>query len=115
MVVDNWTNQKMSNKKIPKEVLKELHRGVVIPALPLALDKNREMDVRRQRALMRYYLDAGAGGVAVAVHTTQFEIHLPEYGLFEPLLKIAKEEFDRFEEKSKKPIIRIAGVIGKTE
>ncbi len=105
----------MSNNKIPKEALKELHRGVVIPALPLALDKNREMDVRRQRALMRYYLDAGAGGVAVAVHTTQFEIRLPEYGLFEPLLTIAREEFDRFEEKSKKPIIRISGVIGKTE
>ncbi len=55
-----------------------LHKGVVIPALPLALNKYRKLDVRSQRALLRYYLDAGAGGVAVGVHTTQFAIRLPE-------------------------------------
>ena len=97
------------------DALEALRKGVVIPALPLALNKNRELDERRQRALMRYYLDAGAGGVAVAVHTTQFEIRLPEFNLYGPVLQIAKEEFDRFTEATGKPIIRIAGVIGKTE
>lgn len=100
---------------IPKDVLSALQKGVVIPALPLALNKNRELDERRQRALMRYYLDAGAGGVAVAVHTTQFEIRLPEFNLYGQVLQIAKEEFDRFTAITGKPIVRIAGVIGKTE
>ena len=105
----------MNHKEIPEEILKALHKGVVIPAVPLALDKHRKLDERRQRALMRYYLDAGAGGVAVAVHTTQFEIRLPEINLYEPVLGIAGEEFDRFVERTHKPIIRIAGIIGKTK
>jgi len=104
----------MKSNEIPEEILKSLHRGVVIPALPLALDKNRKLDEKRQRALIRYYLDAGAGGVAVAVHTTQFEIRLPEINLFEPVLGIASEEFDHFEEQSGKHVIRIAGIIGQT-
>lgn len=104
----------MNYTELPKDVLSALQRGVVIPALPLALDKNRALDKLRQRALMRYYLDAGVGGVAVAVHTTQFEIRLPDFSLFVPVLRIAKEEFDRFTEKTKKPIVRVAGVIGKT-
>ncbi len=62
---------------------------------------------------MRYYLDAGSGGIAVAVHTTQFEIRLPEIDMYSKVLEIAKEEFDRFESISQKPVIRIAGVIGK--
>lgn len=105
----------MNYTELPEDVLRALQKGVVIPALPLALDKNRKLDERHQRALIRYYLDAGAGGVAVAVHTTQFEIRLPEYNLYGPVLQIAKEEFDRFSAESGKPIIRIAGVIGKTE
>lgn len=105
----------MNHTELPKNILNTLQKGVVIPALPLALNKNRELDIRRQRALMRYYLDAGAGGVAVAVHTTQFEIRLPEFNLYEPVLQIAKEEFDRFTENTQKPVVRIAGVIGKTE
>lgn len=104
----------MNYKVLPEEILHSLHRGVVIPALPLALDKDRQLDERRQRALIRYYLDAGAGGVAVAVHTTQFEIRLPEINLFEPVLRIAREEFDRFEERKGKAVIRIAGIIGQT-
>ena len=102
------------NKIIPGDVTTALHKGVVIPALPLALNRNRKLDERRQRALIRYYLDAGAGGIAVAVHTTQFAIRLPENNLYSPLLEIAGEEFDRFTLKSKRPVIRIAGVIGKT-
>ena len=105
----------MKYTELPKDVLNVLRKGVVIPALPLALDRDRKLDERRQRALMRYYLDAGAGGVAVAVHTTQFEIRLPEFNLYEPVLQIAREEFNRFTAETGKPIIRIAGIIGKTE
>ena len=105
----------MINSIIPADVLDALNNGVVIPALPLALNSKRQLDERRQRALMRYYLDAGSGGVAVAVHTTQFAIRLPEIDLFSPVLEIAKEEFDNFTLKTKKPIVRVAGVIGKTE
>jgi dihydrodipicolinate synthase/N-acetylneuraminate lyase len=99
---------------IPENVMSALNTGVVIPALPLALNNKRKLDERRQRALIRYYLDAGAGGIAVGVHTTQFAIRLPEFNLYSPLLEIAREEFDRFTAESKKPVIRIAGVIGKT-
>ncbi len=105
----------MNNSELPKDVLATLRKGVVIPALPLALDRNRKLDERRQRALMRYYLNAGAGGVAVAVHTTQFEIRLPEFNLHSPVLQLAREEFDRFAKETGKPVIRIAGAIGKTE
>jgi dihydrodipicolinate synthase/N-acetylneuraminate lyase len=105
----------MKFDKIPLEVITSLRNGVVIPALPLALNSNRKLDERRQRALMRYYLDAGAGGVAVAVHTTQFAIRNPEVGLYTPLLEIANEEFNRFNDRTNKPAIRIAGVIGKTD
>jgi dihydrodipicolinate synthase/N-acetylneuraminate lyase len=105
----------MKNDNIPAEVLTRFNKGIVIPALPLALNSNRKLDVRRQRALLRYYLDSGAGGVAVAVHTTQFAIRNPEIGLYTPLLELANEEFNRYDAKTKKPVIRIAGVIGKTE
>lgn len=105
----------MDKTEIPQNILDAFKKGTVIPALPLALDKNRKLDERRQRALMRYYLDAGAGGVAVAVHTTQFEIRWPEVDLFKPVLEIAREEFDRFEAKEHKSVFRVAGVIGKTE
>jgi len=92
-----------------------LREGVVIPAMPLALNSKRKLDERRQRALIRYYLDAGSGGLAVAVHTTQFAIRKPEVGLYEPLLSLADEEFTRFTSKTGKKVIRIAGVIGKTD
>jgi dihydrodipicolinate synthase/N-acetylneuraminate lyase len=104
----------MENIKLPGNILNTLHKGVVIPAMPLALDKERKLDERRQRAIIRYYLDAGAGGVAVAVHTTQFEIRLPQINLYEPVLRIASEEFDKFDASSGRPVIRIAGVIGQT-
>src|SRR5438876_395520 len=73
----------------PAEISATLRRGTVIPAHPLALDADRKLDARRQRALSRYYLDAGAGGLAVGVHTTQFAIR--EAGLFEEVLTIAAE------------------------
>jgi dihydrodipicolinate synthase/N-acetylneuraminate lyase len=105
----------MKHSELPIAVKSALHKGVVIPALPLALDKDRKLDERRQRALIRYYLAAGAGGVAVAVHTTQFEIRLPEVNLHKRVMEIAKEEFDRFTMRTGNQVIRIAGVMGKTE
>ena len=95
--------------------LKKLHGGTVIPANPLALDENRRFDERRQRALCRYYLDAGAGGLAVAVHTTQFEIREPKYNLFETVLKVARDEADRFEKAHNEVVVMVAGVCGPTE
>lgn len=89
-----------------------LESGLVIPAHPLALDASRKLDERRQRALSRYYLAAGAGGLAVGVHTTQFAIHDPQVGLYEPVLAIAAEEMSR---ETERPIVRIAGLVGKTE
>ena len=77
----------------------QLGRGLVIPACPLALTQHRKLDERRQRALIRYYSAAGAGGLAVGVHTTQFAIRDPDVGLYEPLLRLAREEFDRADQK----------------
>ena len=92
-----------------------LRRGVVIPASPLALTAQRKLDERRQRAVWRYYSAAGAGGVAVGVHTTQFAIREPKIGLFRPLLALAAEEFDRLDAARVEPLIRVSGVCGRTE
>jgi dihydrodipicolinate synthase/N-acetylneuraminate lyase len=100
---------------IPDNIKSALTKGIVIPALPLALNNRRKLDERRQRTLFRYYLDSGAGGIAVAVHTTQFAIRSSEVNLLIPLLDLANEEFNRFEMKTGKHPVRIAGVIGKTE
>lgn len=86
----------------------KLRAGVVIPAHPLALTSARKLDERRQRALTRYYLAAGAGGVAVGVHTTQFEIRDPRFGLFEPVLELAAEELRGAD------AIQVAGIVGAT-
>jgi dihydrodipicolinate synthase/N-acetylneuraminate lyase len=92
-----------------------LKKGVVIPAHPLALTSQRKLDERRQRALTRYYLAAGVGGVAVAVHTTQFEIRNPGIDLLKPVLELAAEECDYFTDKKSRAVLKIAGVVGKTE
>lgn len=92
-----------------------LHRGTVIPAHPLALTSDRKLDERRQRALSRYYLAAGAGGLAVGVHTTQFQIHEASCGLLEPVLTLAAEEMNRADEKRDEPLVRVAGICGETE
>ena len=89
-----------------------LRAGTVIPAHPLALTAKRELDERRQRALARYYLDAGAGGLAVGVHTTQFAIR--ERGLYEPVLRIAAETA-RDWNPSPQPRVLIAGLCGRTK
>ena len=95
--------------------LKKLHEGTVIPANPLALDENRKFDEKRQRAVCRYYLDSGVGGLAVAVHTTQFEIRDPEYNLLEPVLRVAKDEAAKYEEATGKVIVMVAGACGPKE
>ncbi len=87
---------------------------MVIPAHPLALTAARKLDERRQRALTRYYLDAGAGGIAVGVHTTQFAIRAPKVGLYRPVLALAAETVTEWERRRRKPVLRVAGVMGKT-
>lgn len=103
------------NGPMPSEkILSLLKQGVVIPAHPLALDANRRMDEKRQKALTRYYLDSGARGLAVGVHTTQFEIRDPKIGLFRPVLELAGQEINQFAERENQPVIKIAGIIGST-
>src|SRR5215469_5536883 len=87
-------------------VRERLAQGLVIPAHPLALTSERKLDERRHRALTRYYLAAGAGGVAVGVHTTQFAIRNPKFGLYRPLLELAMEEV------ANRDVVKIAGVCG---
>lgn len=91
-----------------------LQKGVVIPAHPLALNAQRRLDERRQRALTRYYCEAGAGGVAVGVHTTQFAIRDPVTELFEPVLKLAIETVRDCETTLKRRLVKIAGICGRT-
>jgi len=93
----------------PPEVLALLHKGVVIPAHPLALDAQRKLDPRRQRALTRYYLDAGAGGLAVGVHTTQFAIR--EAGLYRTVLDLAMKTSAEW---ARRPAVMVAGIVGRT-
>ncbi len=96
--------------EMPADALAVLRKGVAIPAHPLALRADRSLDVDRQRALTRYYVDAGAGGLAVGVHTTQFAIR--EVGLYEPVLETALETAAGWTDR---PLIRIAGLVGRTQ
>jgi dihydrodipicolinate synthase/N-acetylneuraminate lyase len=95
---------------IPAEALAVFRAGAVIPAHPLALDADRRLDERRQRALTRYYIDAGAGGLAVGVHTTQFAIR--DVGLYRPVLELAAETARAW---TPRPLFLIAGVAGRSE
>lgn len=97
------------------EISSLLHLGGVIPAHPLALNEQRKLDERHQRALTRYYCDAGAVGIAVGVHTTQFSIRDPEIGLYEPALRLAAYTVCEFERATGKRIVKVAGVCGDTK
>src|SRR6188472_2600211 len=100
----------MHHSEIKSEVRKLIADGTVIPAHPLALDANRKLDSRHQRALSRYYIDAGAGGLAVGVHATQFAIR--DVGLYEPVLRNAAETARDW---TKRPLVMVAGLAGSTE
>jgi hypothetical protein len=98
---------------LPSDSLAVLRRGAAIPAHLLALDADRKLDARRQRAMTRYYLDAGAGGVAVGVHSTQFAIR--DVGLYEPVLELAMQTAREWEPLGgKRPLFMVAGLAGKT-
>lgn len=100
---------------VDRGISKTLLSGIVIPAHPLALTAERKLDERRQVALTRYYCDAGAGGIAVGVHTTQFAIRDPKIGLFAPVLLLAMKAMREFEMQNARRLVKIAGVCGKTE
>ncbi|MGC8862913.1 MAG: dihydrodipicolinate synthase family protein [Armatimonadota bacterium] len=108
---------------LPSDLRVALQEGMVIPACPLALNAARKLDERRQRALWRYYSAAGAGGIAIGVHTTQFAIRNPGVGLFRPLLELGKEEMDRLDASRTSAakagwgarLFRVAGICGRTD
>jgi len=97
-----------------KRIQQVLRKGTVIPAHPLALNAERKLDERRQRALTRYYVAAGAGGLAIGVHTTQFAIRDARVGLFEPVLRLAAEEMDLADRTRGEPLVRVGGICGET-
>lgn len=100
-------------KHLTEELKALLHDGAVIPAHPLALNEDRTLNELNQRRLTRYYMESGAGGVAVAVHSTQFEIRDPEINLFERVLSLAAEEIEKAD--LQRPFIKIAGICGPVE
>ena len=93
-------------REIPRDALAAFRAGCVIPAHPLALDADRRLDERRQRALTRYYVDAGSGGLAVGVHTTQFAIR--DAGLYRPVLELAATSAAEWTDR---PLVLIAGAV----
>ena len=103
----------MSTNTIKSEVKKLLHQGTVIPAHPLALDAQRKLDEKRQRALTQYYMACGTGGVAVGVHTTQFEIRDPKINLYGRVLELAAEEVAAA--SLDRTFIKVAGIVGPTQ
>lgn len=99
-------------KKLNPEIIKLLHQGTVIPAHPLALTADRKLDEQHQRLLTRYYMASGAGGIAVGVHTTQFQIRDPKINLYHKVLELAAEEVKAA--NLQRPFIKVAGVSGPT-
>jgi len=114
----NPPNLKFATENIepfrPMNIRNHLLPGQAIPALPLALDANRKFSEKHERALVRYYVDAGCGGLAVAVHSTQFEIRDPAHGLFRPVLELASQTLDEKLSGTDKDFAKIAGVCGQT-
>jgi len=97
--------------RLSPAIHKQLLKGVVIPAHPLALNADGKMHEASQRRLTRYYMAAGAGGIAVGVHTTQFEIRQPQHNLYARVLQLAAEEADR---AGNPYFIKVAGICGPT-
>ena len=103
----------MKTNMIDSDVKKLLHAGTVIPAHPLALDASRRLDEKRQRGLTQYYMASGAGGIAVGVHTTQFEIRDPKINLYNRVLELAADEVERA--SPGRTFIKVAGIVGPTK
>ena len=99
----------MHHSEIKSDVRRLIADGTVLPAHPLALTKDRRLDHVHQRALTRYYIDAGAGGLAVGVHTTQFAIR--DVGLYKPVLELAAETAANW---TRRPLALVAGLAGAT-
>lgn len=102
----------MNTNSIKPEIKKLLHEGTVIPAHPLALNASRQIDEERQRGLTRYYMACEAGGIAVGVHTTQFEIRDPAFNLYQKVLELAADEVEAA--SLTRPFIKVAGIVGPT-
>src|SRR5437660_6485453 len=100
----------MHHSEMKSDVRRLIADGTVLPAHPLALDAKRTLDVKHQRALTRYYIDAGAGGLAVGVHTTQFAIR--DVGIYKPVLELAAETAANW---TKRPLAMVAGLAGPTQ
>ena len=101
---------------LDSHILNKLRSGCVIPAHPLALQSDNRIDEHHQRALTRYYLAAGAGGLAVGVHTTQFAIHEPKIGFYHPVLELAIETARKYTATiTREQPIMIAGIVGDTK
>lgn len=105
----------MNRSELAPELLDLIRRGCVIPAHPLALTAEGDLDIAHQRALTRYYIDAGAGGIAVGVHSTQFEIRDPDVALYRPVLELAAETVRQWRQTDSPPCAMIAGVCGPTD
>ena len=99
---------------IPLDIRQKVKKGVVIPAMPLALNPDRTFDEKYQCALTKYYIDANVGGLAVGVHSTQFKIRDPEIGLFKPVLNLVSKTIDAYC-KPESGILKVAGICGKTD
>lgn len=95
--------------------LEILHKGTVIPATTLVLHDDGTFHEKQQRLLVRYYLEAGSGGIATAVHSTQFAIREPGIDLFEPIISVVSDEVEKFEKETGKVIVKVCGVCGETE
>ena len=102
-----------SHATLSDDLARHLNSGSVIPAMPLAQDEHREFDPLYQRALIRYYIDAGAGGLAVGVHSTQFNIRDKDVDLYRPVLDFASKSIDDWHQRDK-PFLKIAGIAGET-
>src|SRR5271168_4319795 len=99
----------MHHSEMKSDIRRLFADGTVLPAHPLALDADRGLDPTHQRALTRYYIDAGAGGLAVGVHTTQFAIR--DVGLYRPVLELAAETAANW---TTRPLALVAGLAGPT-
>jgi dihydrodipicolinate synthase/N-acetylneuraminate lyase len=104
---------RLSAADLPSDIRAAIMSGVAIPAHPLALTPVRKFDPRRQRALSRYYIESGVGGLAVGVHTTQFAIR--EVGLYGPVLRLARETAASWRTARPQPLVMIAGLVGRTD